>query len=192
MILTEQDKGVLLLAARQSIQSLFDASAPTIVDFNFYPNLAQKSGAFVTLFVNKNLRGCIGYILSDSQLLNTVCQAAKKSASDDRRFPPIKQDELDKLSIEISVLSIPAELKSYDDIVIGTDGLLLDEDRHRSVLLPQVAVEHNFTIEQFLGVLCEKAGLEKSTFKRKKLNIKTFNATVFSEVGKRKQTYEYV
>ncbi|MFW9929903.1 MAG: AmmeMemoRadiSam system protein A [Candidatus Thorarchaeota archaeon] len=182
MELTEEDKVILLSAARESINSVFtEEGYPPTPDYNQFPNLKQNCGAFVTLRINNDLRGCIGYIFSQTALFETVCDAAKQSAFSDPRFFPLSSEELNKVDIEISVLSIPVYLNSYNDIKLGIHGLLLEEGSHKSVLLPQVATENNLSIEEFLSILCEKAGLSSQIWKIKMLNLKSFEAQVFSE-----------
>lgn len=189
-IITESEKGILLMSARESIQGLFDKIAPPVVDFNFYPNLLKKAGAFVTLLNNNELRGCIGYITSDMTMFETVCEAARLAASQDPRFYPVKPEEFYHLIIEISILSEPQPLQDYNDIVIGKHGLILQEGNNTGLLLPQVAVENNFNIEQFLSAICEKSGLNRDYWKTKFPGLQTFTATVFSESRNRKKTYE--
>ncbi len=159
MELTEEDKVILLTAARESIKAVFSESLPLTLDYNKFPNLKQNCGAFVTLRINNDLRGCIGYIYTKVPLYKTVCDAAKQSAFSDPRFFPLSSAELDKVNIEISVLSIPIHINGYDDIKLGLHGLLLEEGANKSVLLPQVAAENKIGLDEFLSILCEKAGL---------------------------------
>jgi AmmeMemoRadiSam system protein A len=192
MKLSESDKGVLILSAREAIQSLFMDIVSPIIDFTYYPNLKNNMGAFVTLIKDNHLRGCIGYLHSDMTLFQTVCEAAKQSAINDPRFPPLTYDEVGKVFIEISVLSPMEKIDSYEQIELGVHGVMLEEGPYRSVLLPQVATEHNFTLAQFLNALCEKAGMPSFSWESDLLNIKVFTAEVFSEFGNRKRTYERV
>lgn len=189
MQLTDSDKGILLLAARESIQSLFRQVPRSAIDYKDYPNLLLKAGAFVTLTVGGKLRGCIGYLTSENAIFDTVCDAAQQAAMNDPRFMPLNISEMEHINIEISVLTPPQPIRSYEDIIIGQHGLILEEPQHRGVLLPQVAVEHNLTIAQFLSALCEKAGMDSFAWRERMLNISVFGAIVFSEIGKRKRTY---
>ena len=181
MELTEEEKVILLSAARKSINSVFSEVCATAPDYTQFPNLKQNCGAFVTLRINSELRGCIGYISAQTPLFETVCDAAKQSAFSDPRFFPLNYDELSKVDIEISVLSVPVSIKSYEDIKLGIHGLLLEEGLYKSVLLPQVATENHLNIGEFLSVLCDKAGLSSQLWKVKMLNLKSFEAQVFSE-----------
>jgi AmmeMemoRadiSam system protein A len=181
MELTEEDKVILLSAARKSINSVFSEVYVKTPDYTQFPNLKRNYGAFVTLRINSELRGCIGYIFAQTALFETVCDAAKQSAFSDPRFFPLTYNELSEVDIEISVLSAPVRINSYEDIKLGIHGLLLEEGLHKSVLLPQVATENHLNIEEFLSILCDKAGLSSQLWKVKMLNLKSFEAQVFSE-----------
>ncbi len=181
MELTEKDKEVLLTAARDSITALYKKIPPPIPDYSQFPNLKINAGAFVTLKYSGQLRGCIGYIISKTSVFDTVCNAAVQAAAHDPRFFPVSENEIKEISIEISVLSEPVPIKEYSEIEIGTHGLILEYENYRSLLLPQVAIEHYFTVEEFLSALCEKAGLKRDLWRTEKVNINTFTATVFSE-----------
>ncbi|MCW8962099.1 MAG: AmmeMemoRadiSam system protein A, partial [Ignavibacteriaceae bacterium] len=171
---------ILLKAARESILAEFSEGEVTKVDYKAYPKLKMELGAFVTLHINNQLRGCIGYIIAQKALFETIVDAAKHAAFGDPRFSQLSRDEVDEVIIEISVLSPFEPIKSYDDIEVGKHGLLLDEGG-RAVLLPQVATEQNFNRAEFLTALCHKAGLYGNYWKERMLNIKVFTALVFSE-----------
>jgi AmmeMemoRadiSam system protein A len=189
MFLSDSEKGILLLAARESILSLFGGMGPSEVNFSTYPNLSEKAGAFVTIKVKGHLRGCIGYITSPMPLFDTVKDAAIQAALNDPRFTPLTKEEAEKMNLEISVLTTPVPVKDYNQIEIGKHGIMVEEPSNRGVLLPQVAVEHNFNREQFLSAVCEKAWLPSDEWKKRLLNIKVFSSIVFSETGSRKITY---
>jgi uncharacterized protein len=190
MKLSQGEKGILLLSARESIYSLFDEVRYPSIDYKMYPTLAKKQGAFVTLLSNTQLRGCIGYIYSDLPIFETVCQAAKLAATEDPRFPPLIEEELSQIMIEISVLSLPTPIKDYNDIEIGVHGVILVEEDGRGVLLPQVAVEQKWDLPDYLSGICQKAGLEPNTWKNRFLNLSTFTAQVFAEEKHRNITGE--
>ncbi len=180
MELTNDEKELLLRAARQSILSAFGEAEKPEINYTAYPLLKQKIGAFVTIKIDKELRGCIGYIIAIKPLFDTVCETARAAAFNDPRFKKLTREEFDKIIIEISVLSLFEPIKSYDEIELGKHGLLMEEGG-RAVLLPQVATENNFTREQFLTALCHKAGLYGEYWKETKLKLKVFTATIFSE-----------
>ena len=183
MNVTREEKNILLQAARQSIASFFDGKEPDHSDFAKYPLLKEKYGAFVTLTIDRQLRGCIGYIIGREPLFDTVCSAAIHAAVNDPRFSALKKNELDKIHIEISILSEFIPIKNYEEIIIGKHGLYLDEGGG-GLLLPQVATEHKMNREQFLSALCNKAGFYSEYWKERMLKIKVFTAEIFSEEEK--------
>jgi uncharacterized protein len=180
MDISEDARLILLKAARESISSVFgDADIPK-PDYDKYPELKDHKGAFVTLTINGELRGCIGYIIAQQPLFDVVCEAAKQAAFSDPRFSSLKEKELDSIQIEISVLSNFTPINSYNDIEVGRHGLLLEEGG-RGLLLPQVAVEHKMNREEFLSAVCRKAGLYSEYWKERQLDIKVFTAEIFAE-----------
>jgi len=180
MELTNDEKETILTAARQSILFTFGEVEKPEINYTAYPLLKQKIGAFVTLKIDGELRGCIGYIIAIDPLFDTVCESATAAAFNDPRFNELTREEFDNIIIEISVLSPFEPIKSYNEIELGKHGLLLEETG-RAILLPQVATENNYTREQFLTALCHKAGMYGEYWKERMLDINVFTATVFSE-----------
>ena len=181
MELSSKEKEILLLTARESIRSLFGKVDIPTADFKAFPNLRLKAGAFVTLKIKGDLRGCIGFITSEQPLFDTICEVAKHAAVQDPRFPPLTPQEFNSIDIEISVLSPMKKISDYDEIIIGKHGLLVEEGLHRGLLLPQVATENDYSVQQFLTSICMKAGLSPDLWQRKKINLKVFTALVFNE-----------
>lgn len=180
MEISGETRLILLKAARESIRSGFGKAEIPNPDFDKYPELKEHRGAFVTLTVDGELRGCIGYIIASRPLFDIVCETANQAAFADPRFPSLKENEFDKIRVEISVLSGFRTIKNYDEIEIGKHGLILEEGG-RGLLLPQVAIEHKLSREEFLSAVCRKAGLYSDYWKERMLNIKVFAAEVFSE-----------
>src|SRR5210317_713707 len=112
MELTKDEKETILNAARQSILSVFGEAAKPEINYTAYPVLKQKMGAFVTLTIDEELRGCIGYIIAVKPLFETVCESAQAAAFDDPRFKKLTRKEFDKINIEVSVLSLFEPIKS--------------------------------------------------------------------------------
>ena len=180
MNISKEEKEILLIAARQSIGTLFDGKEPEQPDYKKHPVLKEKLGAFVTLTINRQLRGCIGYIIGREPLFDTICSSAIHAAVNDPRFSALKKPEFEKIHIEISILSEFVPIKSYDEIIIGKHGLYLDEGGG-GLLLPQVATEHKMNREQFLSAICNKSGFYSEFWKERMLKLKVFTAEVFSE-----------
>ncbi|MCF6268773.1 MAG: AmmeMemoRadiSam system protein A [Melioribacteraceae bacterium] len=181
MNIAMEEKKVMLQIARNSIASIYDNNVLPEIDYSKYPILETKKGAFVTLTENHNLRGCIGYITSDMPLHKTIEETARHAAIGDPRFPGLTKEEFGNIEIEISILSEPFPMKSYDDIIVGTHGLILTEQDRRGLLLPQVPIEHKMDKEEYLSALCEKSGFHSNFWKERTLNIEMFTANVFSE-----------
>ena len=181
MNISTEEKKALLQIARDSIASIYDNSIESKIDYSLFPILDSQKGAFVTLTENNDLRGCIGYIISDLPLHKTITDAARQAAIGDPRFPKLTQEEFEEISIEVSVLSEPFPMKSYNDIIVGTHGLILTEQGQRGLLLPQVPIEHNMNKGQYLSALCEKTGFYSSLWQERTLSIEMFTADVFSE-----------
>jgi len=181
MNISIDEKRAMLKIARSSIESIFDNSKNIDVDLAKFPILNSRKGAFVTLTKNQNLRGCIGYIISNLPLFETIKDAAKQAAIGDSRFPKLTKSEINQIAIEVSILSEPFPMKSYNDIIVGTHGLILSERGRRGLLLPQVPIEHNMNKEEYLSALCQKAGFYSDFWKEKTLDIEMFTANVFSE-----------
>lgn len=180
MEISEKEKIYLLRLARHTIKKYFTNGMNEFPPEDF-PILNKQCGAFVTITINQRLRGCIGYIISDKPILQTIKDAAVQAAFYDPRFTPLTEKEFDKIHIEISILSEPFPMNNYDEIILGKHGLIVNEHGHRGLLLPQVPVEHNMNKEEFLCAICQKAGLPQLYWQNKTLNMDLFTATVFSE-----------
>jgi AmmeMemoRadiSam system protein B/AmmeMemoRadiSam system protein A len=141
-------------------------------------NLQKKCGAFVTLNKGGKLRGCIGFIEPVLPLHQAVMQASVYAATRDARFKPVTSDELDDLDVEISVLTPLRKIINPNMVTPGKHGLVIAKDGKRGLLLPQVAVEHNWTRETFLERTCLKAGLPRDAW-RTGADIFVFEAIVF-------------
>ena len=146
------------------------------------PRLAEAEGAFVTIYKEKQLRGCIGNMVTGEPLSLTVRDMAVAAASQDPRFKPVTVDELPLLDLEISVLSKPRRITNVEEIIPGVHGVIVRQGFHQGVFLPQVATETGWNREEFLSNLCaHKAGLPADAWKDPKTQIEIFTADVFSE-----------
>jgi hypothetical protein len=178
--LNKEEKKKLLDIAKSSIIEAVTGKR------QFYPSVTEEKlnencGAFVTIKENNRLRGCIGYIQAVKPLYETVKDTAKSAAVNDYRFSPVRQDELDKLELEISVLTPLKKIKDISEIEVGKHGLYMKKGFDSGLLLPQVATEYNWDKETFLRETCGKAGLPQDAWKDKSTEIYTFSAEVFGE-----------
>jgi AmmeMemoRadiSam system protein A len=167
----------LLRLAQTSIRAAVTDQPPPRVEAS--DHLRELRGAFVTLHKKGKLRGCIGVVVAMKPLDETVREMAAVAALDDPRFDPVTEDELDKLQVEISVLSPMYEI-APDDVVVGRDGLVVSYGGHRGLLLPQVAVQWGWEREMFLAQTCLKAGLPPDQW-RHGARLEAFTAEVFGE-----------
>ncbi|MBN2656192.1 MAG: AmmeMemoRadiSam system protein A [Spirochaetales bacterium] len=148
------------------------------------PEMEQQgdpSGAFVTLRKRGNLRGCIGNIVSERPLSETIRNMALSAAFHDPRFLPLESEEFQDLSIEISLLSPLKKVNNTDEIKTGRDGLLVRNGSRSGLLLPQVATEQNWNRETFIDQTFHKAGLAPDLRNDADTEIYSFTAEVFSE-----------
>jgi len=179
--LTEDDKRCLLDIARMSIRRTLEGE--TLPDFDpCSPALEKECGAFVTIEKDSQLRGCIGTIESNQPLYRTVSEMAIAAAFRDPRFPPLKDDELDHVEIEISVLSPLEKITDPEGIVVGKHGLLVRKGISSGLLLPQVAVRHAWSKDVVLRQTCRKAGLAEDAWKDSDCELFVFSADIFGEI----------
>jgi AmmeMemoRadiSam system protein A len=141
---------------------------------------AERRGVFVTLHVRNRLQGCIGIIEAKEPLGEAIVRCAATAALEDPRFASMKPEQLGELSIEISLLS-PIEPIAPESIEIGHHGLFIQLHAQRGLLLPQVAIEHRLTREQFLEETCRKAGLGSQAWRDPEAHLFGFTCEVFSE-----------
>jgi uncharacterized protein (TIGR00296 family) len=149
----------------------------------------EKKGVFVTLetFPEKELRGCIGFINPIYPLYEAAQRASYASAFEDFRFLPLKEEELKKIVFKVSILTEPKliKVKSPEEykqkIELGKDGLILVYGNNQGVFLPEVPIEANWSINEYLENLCFKAGLTPDVIYEKDAKIFKFQTQVFAE-----------
>ena len=138
------------------------------------------AGAFVTLRMHGELRGCIGYPEPELPLREVIDRCAVSAAISDPRFPAVGVDEWSYIDIEISVLGPIERVADISEVVVGRHGLVVELGRHRGLLLPQVATERNWTAPEFAAETCMKAGLSRDAWENGAALFK-FEAHVFGE-----------
>jgi uncharacterized protein (TIGR00296 family) len=147
----------------------------------------EKTGVFVSLYLKDELAGCIGFPEPIFQLWLAVRKAAIGAAFGDPRFPPLVKQQMKDLRVELSILTKPEVIEVKDPkeylkkIKIGKDGLIVKDEFGSGLLLPQVAVEWRWNVEEFLNQTCMKAGLDPSCWRNTKRNIYKFQGQVFTE-----------
>jgi len=182
-VLSLEEGRLAVAAAREAITAYTQSRQPR---FEFPPSFQRKSGAFVTLhtYPQNQLRGCIGFPEPIFPLGEAILRAGT-AACEDPRFPPLQSSELDRVVVEVTVLTppelitatTPEEIKG--SIVIGRDGLIIEKGYYRGLLLPQVPVEWGWDVDEYLVNLCYKAGLPPDAWKQAR--IYRFQGEIFSE-----------
>lgn len=176
-ILTKKEKVKLLEYARKTISyKLGIESEKPEIELE-----GSQCGAFVTLKKEGNLRGCIGNIISDRPISETIQDMSESAAFNDPRFLPLTADEMEKISIEISILSPLKKVEDVTKIKTGRDGLLVRNGFRSGLLLPQVATEQKWDRETFINHTFIKAGLNPDYINDENTEIFSFTADVFGE-----------
>lgn len=185
------ERKFLLDLARKSLVEAVHRRKPPEVDAAAVPErLRQDRACFVTLTINGQLRGCIGHIFPQEPLYRAVIDNAQSAALHDPRFRPVAPEDVDRIHIEISVLTVPAPLEhaSPDDLLArlrpGVDGVVLQVGRAQSTYLPQVW-EKIPEKEVFMNTLAEKAGLAPGAWRDPRATVLTYQVEAFEEVGGR-------
>ena len=180
MTLSTEDKKVLLSLARESIVNrIAPGENNNLPDPNLSEFLKMNCGAFVSLYVEGKLRGCIGTFSEENTLVQNVKNMAVSAAISDSRFNPIEPGDLELLKIEISVLSPRERIYETDGIILGKHGIYMIKGTNRGTLLPQVAISQNWSVDEFLGNCAKyKAGIGWDGWKTADLYI--YEACVFS------------
>ncbi len=180
MPLSDEDKKALLHLARSSIERAVKGEPLPSTNLP-KQNLRTPCGAFVTVRVKGDLRGCYGYVNAYYPLARTVQEVGVKSALEDPRFDPIMVEELSLMELEVSVLEPPVKVDNIEEIEVGVHGLIMETRTHRGLLLPSVPTEYGWDREEFLRHTAQKAGLPQDAWKNKNVTIFRFTAEKFSE-----------
>lgn len=172
-----EERRLLLKLAHEAIAAAaegrkFVSEAPSA-------HLSEPRGAFTTLYLHGELRGCVGYATAIAPLYRTVAETAQAAAFDDPRFPALQVEEVPALEVSLSILS-PLRPIDPDDIETGRHGLVVGLANQRGLLLPQVPVEHGWDRLTFLEQTCRKAGLPLDAWKRG-ATVEAFTAEVFGD-----------
>ena len=180
-MLTDSQKKRLLGIARESIAIfLKDGTRKLFTESDSVLN--KVMGAFVTLHEGAELRGLTGNMVGHGPLYQTVADMAVEAATGDPRFSSLSPEDLDKINIEISVLSSMKKVSGHNEVKIPGHGVLIRCPSGSGVYLPQVATECRWNKEEFLTSLCaHKAGLRSDAWKDPSTEIYVFTAEVFGE-----------
>lgn len=172
-----EERNLLLRLAHDSILSALERREISLDPPSSH--LAEHRGAFSSLYLDGELRGCVGYIFGTRSLYRTVAEVSRAAAFEDTRFYPVTIDEAHHLEIELSILSPPQPI-APEAVEVARHGLLIGMAGYRGLLLPQVAVERHWDRITFLEQTCRKAGLPSDAW-QKGATIEAFTAEVFGE-----------
>jgi len=179
-VLTKEKQKILLKLARDTIALwLKEHKRPPLPEAKGL--FGEHCGAFVTLHKKGQLRGCIGNMIGQGPLVETIQEMAIASATQDPRFHSVTLEELAQIDIEISVLSPMRQITDVNEIQVGTHGILMSRGMFHGVLLPQVATEYGWDRTKFLEQTCLKAGLPPNAWQDPQTKIEIFSAQVFGE-----------
>ena len=175
----------LVETAKKAILTYLEKNMRIAIPGDCPEELKEDLGVFVTLNKNQRLRGCIGYPEPVKSLIESTIEVAIAAAFNDPRFPELKKEEFDDLDFEVTVLTLPelievAHPKQYfDEIKIGRDGLIIQKGYARGLLLPQVAPENGFDVEEFLEHTCMKAGISADSWMDESCDVYKFQGQIF-------------
>jgi uncharacterized protein len=185
--LTEIEKQTLLRLAREALEcAVGNRSLPVVDESHLTPLLRADGASFVTLTINKRLRGCIGALQPYQPLYEDVREHAAAAALQDYRFAPVRPGELARIHIEVSRLTMPQALlyQDADDLLArlnpGLDGVILSDGSRRATYLPQVWAQIPVK-EEFLSDLCLKMGAASNLWKHKHLDVQIYQVEEFHE-----------
>ena len=181
LVLSSEEKQKLLQISRNTLDEYIrTGKIPAIKDDELTDNIKTCCGAFVSLHINGKLRGCIGNFSQDIPLYKVVQEMTISSATRDYRFTPVEVKDLNKIDIEISVLTPLRRINSIDEISLGRHGIYIRKGQRTGTFLPQVATQTGWDIEDFLGHCArDKAGIGWEGWKDAELS--TYEAIIFSE-----------
>ncbi|MBA7548787.1 hypothetical protein ES705_41255 [subsurface metagenome] len=179
--LTEEEQKHLFQIARDSISAKLSIQDSDSLDENeISDSLQQHYGVFVSIYYKNDLRGCIGRIETSDPLYQSVQSIAVSAAFNDTRFKSITKDEIQDVSIEISVLTPLKKISSIEEIIPGKHGILIRKDYRSGTYLPQVATKTGWNAKELVEHCArEKAGINDGEWKD--ADIYTYEALIFSD-----------
>jgi uncharacterized protein (TIGR00296 family) len=185
---TNEDGIFAVKLARRAVKDYFKGRKTELMEIP--ENFLKNAGVFTTInsYPEKELRGCIGFPEPIMPLYEAIIKSAIYAATEDPRFPPVVEDELENIIFEVSLLTVPERIviddpnKYPEKVEIGRDGLIIRYMGFSGLLLPQVAVEYSMSSTEFLDHTCLKAGLSAGCWKRRGVEVYKFQAEIFTEL----------
>jgi len=176
----DERKQLLALAHEAILSAVENREIPLVGPSSRF---TAPRGAFTTIYLHKNLRGCVGYAFPIAPLYRTIIETARGAAFEDTRFLPVTLAEARELEASLSILSALKSVRPQE-VEIGTHGLLISQHGRRGLLLPQVPLEHGWDRNTFLEETCRKAGLPVDAWKSG-AEIEVFTAEIFGDADLR-------
>ncbi len=179
--LTSREKSILLRVAREAVRAGFEEDASPAPPEELTDTLRRPYGAFVTLKKGEEVRGHAGATQSTVPLWLCVRRMAKLAAFQNPRYSPLGRGELPEAHIEISVVGPLTAVREVDDLVVGRDGVIVQDRSDSALMLPEAATDHGWTSREFLAAACRKAGLAPDAWEKEGVEVLRFSATTFAE-----------
>jgi hypothetical protein len=185
MMISDRAGQYLVTLAKDTIKYFLQTGKHMVKPTDYPIELDENLGVFVTLNKKNNLRGCIGYAEPVKPAIDATMDMALSAAFNDPRFPQVSEKEFEDLEFEVTVLTKPEIIEVshpdqyFDEIEIGRDGLIIQKGYARGLLLPQVAVENAFTVEDFLDHTCMKAGISADSWMDESCDVLKFQGQIF-------------
>ena len=184
-MISEENGQYLVEVAKNAISTYLETGRRPFIPEDCPEELKEELGVFVTINKKNRIRGCIGYPEPVKSLIESTIAVAIAAAFDDPRFPELKKEEYNDLEFEVTVLTQPeiieiAHPNQYlKEIEIGRDGLIIQKGYARGLLLPQVAPENGFSVEEFLDHTCMKAGISADSWMDESCDVYKFQGQIF-------------
>ena len=184
-MISDESGEYLVKLAKDSIKCYLEKGRHIAKPDDYPSELDDKLGVFVTLNKKNNLRGCIGYAEPIKSAIEATIDVSVAAAVNDPRFPEVTLDEFEMLDLEVTVLTKPEMIlvahsdQYFDEIEIGRDGLIVQKGYSRGLLLPQVATENKFNVEDFLEHTCMKAGISADSWMDESCDVYKFQGQIF-------------
>lgn len=186
-MIDEKSQKFLLALSRQTLVDYFVTGKKINVDKDALPDkkFLEKKATFVTLIKGSELRGCVGNLKARKSLYEDIINNTLLAGFGDARFVPLKEAEIVDIKIEISILSEPqvydcSKEELLKNIKANVHGIIVQQGFNQATYLPQVWQDLPEK-ELFLQSLCQKAGLEKNSWKNENTELFYYTVEKFSE-----------
>ena len=148
------------------------------------PNVSVPLFVTWTLTANHELRGCIG-TFTKQEIQKVLSRYALISALNDDRFDPVQLDQVEGLTVAVSLLVNFQQKKKAFEWQVGRHGIEIffqSNNRHYSAtFLPEVAAQQKWDQNETLKHLIKKAGY-RGDYKEvlEKISLTTYESSKVS------------